>query len=79
MMIGVVEACGPAPVRGPAAVEVAMNCPFLRAENLICSAATKSLEHAYVPSGIELDELCKSNRYTLCYIYFMNKDAKNDQ
>lgn len=52
-----------------------MNCPYLKEDYLICTAETSAKERSHVPSRIEMIEFCRSDKYTLCYLYYMNKDA----
>lgn len=53
-----------------------MTCPFLITEKMHCSARPEPAEDDYIPSKIELEELCKGRRYSLCYLYFGNYTLK---
>lgn len=51
----------------------AMNCPFITGKYMLSCAACQ----AYVPSIFELDEYCKTSRYTMCPCYIKRDDERS--
>jgi hypothetical protein len=54
-----------------------MNCPFLKDAGHICTAEMQTKERSHVPTAIELNAFCRRNEHTLCYFFFINKDASD--
>jgi len=56
-----------------------MDCHYFNEKAGICSAEMPSKKNHHVPTEIELNILCRSGEYALCYRYFTNKNATKER
>ncbi len=55
-----------------------MACPYFIEEERVCVAEMAAKKVNHVPNGIELKEFCRSDKYELCYRFFVNKDTRGE-